>query len=294
MFFDLFDPSARANVPRSAPLPQLSRKKMLQHVLRTPRQATTVRTTVRSLSVKSTFNPDEPPFAKVMAANRGEIAVRIMRAATELQMRTVGIYSAEDRNTAHPSKADEAYLVGEGKAPVAAYLDIDSIVATAVKNNVQAVHPGYGFLSENPEFNQKLQDAGVAFVGPTPQNLIEFGDKTQARRLAKESKVPLVPGTEEAVRSVEEAKLFTNTYGFPIIIKAAHGGGGKGMRVVMNEQELKPMMDEAMGEALTSFGNGDVFLERYVLNPRHVEVQILGDGQGKSLQQIMFSHVIPN
>ena len=210
----------------------------------------------------------------------GEIAVRIMRAATELGSRTVGIYSAEDRNTAHPSKADEAYLVGKGKAPVAAYLDMGDIVATALKNGVQAVHPGYGFLSENPLFNQKLEDAGIVFVGPTPKNLIEFGDKTKARQLAEASKVPLVPGTEEAVRSVEEAKIFTDVYGFPIIIKAAHGGGGKGMRVCMDESMLGPMMDEAMGEALTSFGNGDVFLERYVLNPRHVEVQILGDGKG--------------
>jgi pyruvate carboxylase len=233
-----------------------------------------------SSTKSNSFNSEEPPFTKVMAANRGEIAVRIMRAATELGCRTVGIYSAEDRNTAHPSKADEAYLVGEGKAPVSAYLDIDNIVATALENNCQAVHPGYGFLSENPEFNQKLEDVGITFVGPTPQNLIEFGDKTKARQLANEAKVPLVPGTEEAVRSVEEAKAFTNEYGFPIIIKAAHGGGGKGMRVVMTGEELEPMMNEAMGEALTSFGNGDVFLERYVLNPRHVEVQILGDGKG--------------
>ena len=196
------------------------------------------------------------PFQKVMAANRGEIAVRIMRAATELGCRTVGIYSAEDRNTAHPSKADEAYLIGIGKAPVAAYLDIDDIVATAVKNNVQAVHPGYGFLSENPAFNQKLEEAGIRFVGPTVQNLIEFGDKTKARQLAAAANVPLVPGTEEAVTNVSEAKQFTDVYGFPIIIKAAHGGGGKGMRVVMKEEELEPMMSAAMGEALSSFGNG--------------------------------------
>lgn len=221
-----------------------------------------------------------PPFAKVMAANRGEIAVRIMRAATELGCRTVGIYSAEDRHTQHPSKADESYLVGEGKAPVAAYLDIDDIVRVAVENGVEAVHPGYGFLSENPTFNQKLEDAGIRFVGPTPKNLVEFGDKTQARQLAEKCDVPLVPGTAEPIRTVEEARAFTDEHGFPIIIKAAHGGGGKGMRVVTEEAELEAMMNAAMGEALTSFGNGDVFLERYVKNPRHVEVQILGDGKG--------------
>jgi len=177
-------------------------------------------------------------------------------------------------------KADESYLVGKGKAPVAAYLDIDDIVRVAVENGVEAVHPGYGFLSENPEFNRKLEEAGVTFVGPTPKNLVEFGDKTQARLLAEKANVPLVPGTAEPIRSVEEAKTFTDEYGFPIIIKAAHGGGGKGMRVVLEEADLEPMMNAAMGEALTSFGNGDVFLERYVKNPRHVEIQILGDGKG--------------
>ena len=133
-----------------------------------------------------------------------------MRAATELGSRTVGIYSAEDRNTAHPSKADEAYLVGKGKAPVAAYLDMDDIVATALKNGVQAVHPGYGFLSENPLFNQKLEDAGIVFVGPTPKNLIEFGDKTKARQLAEASKVPLVPGTTGAIGSSESGRKAAN------------------------------------------------------------------------------------
>ena len=230
----------------------------------------------RSFSRRRSLLPPSP----LVAANRGEIAVRIMRAATELGSRTVGVYSAEDRNTAHPSKADEAFLIGKGKAPVAAYLDMDDIVAQALANNVEAVHPGYGFLSENPAFNQKLEDAGIVFVGPTPKNLIEFGDKTKARQLAEGSQVPLVPGTDCAVTSVAEAKEFTDQYGFPIIIKAAHGGGGKGMRVCMDESMLAPMMDEAMGEAFTSFGNGEVFLERYVLNPRHVEVQILGDGKG--------------
>ena len=200
-----------------------------------------------------------------MAANRGEIAVRIMRAATELGCRTVGVYSAEDRNTAHPSKADEVYLIGIGKAPVAAYLDIDDIVTTAVKNNVEAVHPGYGFLSENPAFNLKLEQAGIRFVGPTVQNLIEFGDKTKARQLAEAANVPLVPGTEEAVTNISEAKQFTAVYGFPIIIKAAHGGGGKGMRVVMKEEELEPMMSAAMGEALSSFGNGTYIFYLFIL-----------------------------
>ena len=221
-----------------------------------------------------------PPFSKVMAANRGEIAVRILRAANELGCNTVGIYSFEDRNTPVPMKADQSFRVGKGLTPLQAYLDIDGIVEVAKANGVEAVHPGYGFLSENPAFNKKLEEAGIRFVGPTVKNLIEFGDKTQARQLARASNVPVVPGTENAVTTVEEAKAFTNEHGFPIIIKAAHGGGGKGMRVVREESELRENMEMAMSEALSSFGNGEVFLERYVERPRHIEIQVIGDGTG--------------
>ena len=222
----------------------------------------------------------DPPFNKVMAANRGEIAVRIMRAGNELGSTTVGIYSFEDRHTAHRYKADESYMVGAGLSPVAAYLDVDGIVEVAKDAGVEAIHPGYGFLSERTDFAAACEKNNIKFIGPTVENLKEFGDKTSARKLAIASDVPVVPGTDTAVSSVEEATSFVQTFGCPIIIKAAMGGGGKGMRVVMEESELEENFHLAQSEALAAFGDGTVFLERYVVDPRHIEVQIIGDGNG--------------
>ena len=222
----------------------------------------------------------DPPFNKVMAANRGEIAVRIMRAGNELGSTTVGIYSFEDRQTAHRYKADESYMVGTGLSPVAAYLGVDEIVKLAKESGVEAIHPGYGFLSERTDFAAACEKNGIKFIGPTVQNLREFGDKTSARQLAIASKVPVVPGTDNAVSTVDEALKFLEEYGCPIIIKAAMGGGGKGMRVVLTEAELEENFNLAQSEALAAFGDGTVFLERYVIDPRHIEVQIIGDGQG--------------
>jgi pyruvate carboxylase len=222
----------------------------------------------------------DPPFKKIMVANRGEIAVRIMRAGNELGARMVGIYSFEDRQTAHRYKADESYMVGEGLSPVASYLNIDEIVNVAKQAGVEAIHPGYGFLSERTEFAATCEKNGIKFIGPTVQNLSEFGDKTSARQLALASNVPVVPGTDNAVSTVTEALKFVQEHGCPIIIKAAMGGGGKGMRVVLTEAELQENFKLAQSEALAAFGDGTVFLERYVADPRHIEVQIIGDGKG--------------
>ncbi|GMH71564.1 hypothetical protein TL16_g05684 [Triparma laevis f. inornata] len=225
-----------------------------------------------------------PPFSKILAANRGEIATRICRAATELDIKTVSIYAHEDRFTQHRYKADQAFLVGASRSPVGAYLDIDSIVEICVDNGVKAVHPGYGFLSENEQFARKLEKNGVTFIGPTADNLGQFGDKTSARELAIASNVPVVPGTDDSVASADEARKYIEggdePIGYPVIIKAAMGGGGRGMRVVEKSEELEEMFSLASGEALTAFGDGRCFIERFVKNPRHIEVQCLGDGTG--------------
>jgi len=215
-----------------------------------------------------------------MAANRSEIAVRIFRAGTELGLRTVAIFAQEDRFCIHRFKADESYLIGQGKGPVAAYLDIESIVATAKEKGVDAIHPGYGFLSENPEFARACARAGIIFVGPSPKLLDMMGDKTAARAVAQKIGVPTLPGTEEPIDDRDAALKAAKSIGFPLIIKAAFGGGGRGMRVVKKESELSALLDEAQGEAARAFGNGAVFLERYIPRAKHIEVQILGDQHG--------------
>jgi pyruvate carboxylase len=223
------------------------------------------------------------PIRKLLAANRSEIAIRIFRAATELGLRTVGIYSQEDRLALHRFKADEAYQVGAGKGPVEAYLDIAGIVALAQEKSVDAIHPGYGFLSENAAFARACAKAGITFIGPTPELLELLGDKTAARRLAASADVPVLPGSEEALHSPEEARKFAGRIGYPVIVKAAMGGGGRGMRVVRNEAELEQRLEEAAGEAKSAFGDASVFLEKYLPRARHLEVQILGDEHGNLL-----------
>jgi pyruvate carboxylase len=223
------------------------------------------------------------PIRKLLAANRSEIAIRIFRAANELGLRTVGIYSQEDRLALHRFKADEAYQVGAGKGPVGAYLDIPGIVALAKEKGVDAIHPGYGFLSENPAFARACEKAGIVFVGPTPELLGLLGDKTAARRLADSAGVAVLPGTEESITSVAEARKFAALVGYPVIVKAAMGGGGRGMRVVRNEAELEQRLEEAQGEAKSAFGDASVFLEKYLLRARHLEVQILADNHGNLL-----------
>src|SRR3954471_4701487 len=224
--------------------------------------------------------PSLRPVRKLMVENRSEIAVRIFRAGTELGMRTVAIFAQEDRLNIHRYKADEAYQVGPGKGPVAAYLDIDSIVAVAKEKGVDAIHPGYGFLSENAGFARACQKAGIIFVGPKPELLEMMGDKTAARALAKKINVPVLPGTEEPITDRDEALKTAKAIGFPLIIKAAFGGGGRGMRVVHKAADLVSILDEAQGEAGRAFGNSAVFLEKYIPRAKHIEVQILGDQHG--------------
>ena len=217
---------------------------------------------------------------KIMAANRGEIAIRIMRAATELGLRTATIYSNEDRLSLHRFKSDEAYEIGGDKGPVAAYLDIDGIIALAKERGIDAIHPGYGFLSENSRFSRACGEAGITFVGPTPELLESLGDKTAARRLAERAGVPTVPGTGLVPDDPDQIVHRAESVGYPLIVKASFGGGGRGMRVVNSPHELLGRLEEARGEALRTFGDGSVFLERYVARARHIEVQILADAHG--------------
>jgi pyruvate carboxylase len=220
------------------------------------------------------------PFKKLLAANRSEIAIRIFRAGTELGLRTVAVYAQEDRFCLHRFKADEAYLIGQGKGAVSAYLDIDSIVTMAKEKGVDAIHPGYGFLAENANFARACAKAGIAFVGPRPELLEMMGDKTAARALAQKINVPVLPGNEEAISDRDEALKAAKEIGFPLIIKAAFGGGGRGMRVVHKAGDLSGLLDEAQLEAERAFGNSAVFLEKYIPRAKHIEVQILGDQHG--------------
>eukprot|EP00804_Cyclotella_cryptica_P025245 CCRYP_010356-RA/>CCRYP_010356-RA protein AED:0.04 eAED:0.04 QI:225/1/1/1/1/1/3/119/1229 len=234
-----------------------------------------------STTTLMTASPPPPPFSKIMAANRAEISVRIQRAVTELNIGSVAIYTEEDRYGQHRWGADESYLLSkeEGATPISAYLDIEQIIDIAKKSGVDAIHPGYGFLSESPKFAKACRDAGIEFVGPTVENLLTFSDKTSAREAAIAAGVPVVPGSE-ALRTKEEVEAFVDECGLPVIIKAAMGGGGKGMRVVRKREDLLPFWESASSEALASFGDGSVFIERFVERPRHIEVQIIGDGKG--------------
>ena len=223
------------------------------------------------------------PIKKLMVANRSEIAIRVMRAATELGIRTVGIYAQEDRFCPHRFKADEAYELNKDKGPLGAYLDIEGIVALAKEKGVDAIHPGYGFLSENPVFSKACADAGIIFIGPDSRILDMMGDKTAARNVADKLKVPTLQGTKDPVESKKEAMIVAKKIGFPLIIKAAFGGGGRGMRVVQKADDLEKLLDEAQTEAKRSFGNGAVFLEKFVGRAKHIEVQILADKHGNVL-----------
>ncbi|HYB60145.1 MAG TPA: pyruvate carboxylase [Methylomirabilota bacterium] len=217
---------------------------------------------------------------KLLAANRSEIAIRILRAADELGLRTVAIYSQQDRLCLHRFKADEAYLIGEGKGPVEAYLDIAGIVKLAREREVDAIHPGYGFLSENPAFARACQEAGIQFIGPTPELLELLGDKTAARELAASAGIPILPGTLAPVRSLAEAQKVAQEIGFPVMLKAAMGGGGRGMRIVREAGDLEKRLEEAQSEALSTFGDASVFIEKFLASARHIEVQVLGDHHG--------------
>lgn len=217
---------------------------------------------------------------RLLVANRGEIATRVFRACTELGIGTLAIYSHEDRYALHRFKADEAYEVGAGKSPVDAYLDIDDIIRIAKERNADAIHPGYGFLSENPAFAQACLDAGLIFVGPTPEQLARFGDKIQARRLAVEAGIPTIPGTDEPIADLEAARKTAEAIGFPLLVKAAGGGGGRGIRVVERAEDFDDAVRLAQAEAGMAFGYGAVYLEKLIKPAKHIEVQILADSYG--------------
>ncbi|TGZ73309.1 hypothetical protein CRM22_001584 [Opisthorchis felineus] len=233
---------------------------------------------VRTNTSTSTQNRRE--IKKLMVANRGEIAVRVFRACSELGIRTVAVYSEQDRLHLHRQKSDESYLIGEGLAPVDAYLNIPELINVAKENSVDAIHPGYGFLSERSDFAKACEDAGIIFVGPPSAVVNKLGNKVEARQAAVDANVSIIPGSPGPVTSVEEAKRFTEEHGLPIILKAAYGGGGRGMRVVHDQKAVEENFEIASSEAKASFGDGAMFIERFIEHPRHVEVQILGDKYG--------------
>lgn len=213
---------------------------------------------------------------KILVANRGEIALRVMRSAKEMGISTVAIYSEADRNAPFVRYADEAVCVGPPPSSES-YLLADKIISVAKELNVDAIHPGYGFLSENASFSQKVSDAGLIFIGPKPYAIETMGSKLAAKASVKAYNIPMVPGTEGAVEDPEEAKAVAKEIGFPILIKASAGGGGKGMRIVEKEEDLEEQMNRAISEAKSAFGDGSVFIERFVGSPRHIEIQILAD-----------------
>lgn len=216
---------------------------------------------------------------KILVANRGEIALRIMRTARKMGIKTVAVYSEVDRNAPHVRFADEAYLLGAAPSSQS-YLKGDLIIEIAKKIGVDGIHPGYGFLSENAVFAQKVTDAGIMFIGPRPNSIEMMGSKLAAKEAAKKYNVPMVPGIEEAITDVNMAKDIGSRVGYPILIKASAGGGGKGMRIVEREEDTQEQMERAISEAMSAFGDGAVFIEKYVTSPRHIEIQVLGDTHG--------------
>jgi pyruvate carboxylase subunit A len=220
-------------------------------------------------------------FKKVLIANRGEIATRVIRACKELDIPTVAIYSEEDATSLYVKKADESYMVGPG--PIQGYLNIHRLVDLATKVGVDAIHPGYGFLSENPRFPQLCEKKGITFIGPSSQTITDMGDKIMARNMMKKAGVPILPGTEDAIKDVDEAVVFAKKIGYPIMVKASGGGGGRGLRVARNEKELVDAITTARKESAAAFGVSEVFLEKYLDRPHHIEFQIFADKSGNTV-----------
>ncbi|MBC7838495.1 MAG: ATP-grasp domain-containing protein, partial [Nitrospiraceae bacterium] len=217
-------------------------------------------------------------FKKILVANRGEIAMRIIRACRELNIATVAIYSEADSTGIYVKKADEAYMVGPG--PIKGFLDSQQIVNLALRIGADAIHPGYGFLSENSEFAQLCHTSGITFIGPSPQAIDLMGSKVKARELAKRVGIPIVPGTEGGITDFKDALSFAKKTGYPVMIKASAGGGGRGLRVVRSDAELRENMAVASREAQAAFGDGSIFIEKYIERPHHIEFQILADRHG--------------
>ncbi|MEP6793452.1 MAG: acetyl-CoA carboxylase biotin carboxylase subunit [Saprospiraceae bacterium] len=219
------------------------------------------------------------PIKKILIANRGEIAARIMRTCKRLHIKTVAVYSEADRMSPHVLMADESVFIGPSPSRDS-YLNAEKIISAALNTHADAIHPGYGFLSENDVFARAVENAGIIFIGPSPESIHTMGNKLSAKEAAKEFRIPLVPGSESALSDLNEAMEVGKRIGYPLLVKAAAGGGGKGMRIVQSETELESQIERAMSEALSSFGDGSVFIEKYVSSPRHIEVQILADQYG--------------
>lgn len=219
-------------------------------------------------------------FRKVLVANRGEIAIRIFRALSELGITTVSIYSKEDRYAMFRSKADESYPLNPQKGPIDAYLDIDTIIKIALSTGVDAIHPGYGFLSENPDFADACERNGIVFIGPGSNIMNAMGDKISSKKIAIEANVPIIPGVDYAIKEVDEAKRIAAQVGYPVMLKASNGGGGRGMRIVNREEDLEKEFNEAKNESKKAFGDDMIFIEKYLRGPKHIEVQIVGDNYG--------------
>ncbi len=227
----------------------------------------------------ATSRSERPLFRRVLIANRGEIAVRVIRACRELGIESVAVYSEPDRTAPHVRQADRAYLIGPA-ASAESYLRIDKILAVAKESGAEAIHPGYGFLSERAAFAEACTTAGITFIGPSARAISAMGDKVAARRLMRQAKVPVVPGSEDAIESDAEVERLAAEIGFPIMLKAAGGGGGKGMRLVQEAAELKSALRGVRSEAKSSFGDDRVYVEKAIVRPRHIEVQVLGDAHG--------------
>lgn len=221
-------------------------------------------------------------FKRILIANRGEIALRVIRACRELGVETVAVYSEADRGSHYLSLADEAYCIGPAKA-ADSYLKIKNVISAAEIGNVQAIHPGYGFLSENAHFNEVCRSCNIDFIGPTPEAMGRLGDKNEARKLARDAQVPVVPGSDGLIQNENDAVRVAHEIGFPVLIKATAGGGGKGMRVAANDLVLKTAIQQAAAEAQAAFGNAGIYLERYIEKPRHVEVQVIADHHGNAV-----------
>ena len=219
------------------------------------------------------------PVSKILIANRGEIAVRVIRAARDEGLQTVAVYADPDRNSLHVKLADEAYALG-GSTAAQSYLVMDKLIEVAIRSGADAVHPGYGFLSENAQFAQKCIDAGLTWIGPSPQSITQLGDKVAARHIAQKVGAPLVPGTKDPVKSADEVVAFADEHGLPIAVKAAFGGGGRGIKVARDRESIVEMYESAVREATAAFGRGECFIERFLDSPRHVETQCLADAHG--------------
>lgn len=218
-------------------------------------------------------------ISKVLVANRGEIAVRIIRACREMNIETVAIYSTADKDSLHVKLADEAVCIGK-PLPRDSYLNIESIITAAVLTGADAIHPGFGFLSENAKFARICRECNIKFIGPTPEMIELMGDKARARQMMIEADVPVVPGSEGTIDTAQDARVLAKCIGYPVILKAVAGGGGRGMRIVWNESEIEMAFNTARNEALSAFGDGSMYLEKYIVEPRHIEFQILGDAYG--------------